>query len=77
MLNVSIRIIGVQTFKGSLQRSCVVTATLGEGDIVLDQFCGGHVDPVTFSEVGFITSNGDNQTTTKGYICPLGQVCKV
>lgn len=76
VLNVSISIIGVQTFKGSLQRSCMVTATLGEGSIRLDQFCGGYIDPVTHSEVGFMMSNGEN-AKPKGYICPLGQVCQV
>lgn len=77
VLNVSISIIGVQTFKGSLQRSCVVTATLGEGNITLGQFCGGYIHPVTHLEVGFMMSNGENATTAKGYICPLGQVCQV
>lgn len=72
-----VRIIGVQSFKGSLRRSCVLTSTLGEGDILLDQFCGGYIDPSTLETVGFKTLSGENASATKGYICPLGQICQV
>lgn len=72
------RIIGVQSFKGSLRRTCVLSSTLGEGNITLNQqFCGGYIDPNTLQPIGFIQANGENASATKGYICPLGQVCQV
>ncbi|KAJ6485986.1 hypothetical protein C8R45DRAFT_931008 [Mycena sanguinolenta] len=44
-------IIGVQSFKGLLRRTCVLNATGGEPDTVLDnQFCGGLLDPVHFNK---------------------------
>ena len=79
------RIIGVQTFKGSMQRTCVISPTLGEGNISTSegpppfpQFCGGHIDPVHFNVTGYIMSS-DNKSALehKGFICPLGQVCMV
>ncbi|KAF9447122.1 hypothetical protein P691DRAFT_761034 [Macrolepiota fuliginosa MF-IS2] len=70
-------IIGVQFFKGLLRRSCVLSATQGEEDILLDgQFCGGYIDPTTFQRIGYQMLKGGNAPTTKGYICPLGQICK-
>ncbi|KAF9447124.1 hypothetical protein P691DRAFT_761036 [Macrolepiota fuliginosa MF-IS2] len=70
-------IIGVQLFRGSLRRSCVLSATRGEADIPLDsQFCGGYIDPTTFQQIGYQMLRGGNAPINKGYICPLGQVCK-
>ncbi|KAF8489571.1 Ion transport protein-domain-containing protein, partial [Russula emetica] len=68
-------IIGVQSFNGSMLRSCYLKPVLGEGETSLNHFCGGHVDPNTLSNVPYITQDGRN-VTVKGYICPLGQVCK-
>lgn len=48
------------------------------GDLTdLGQSCGGFIDPVSLNATGYL--NLQNQTTTKskGYVCPLGQVCKV
>ncbi|KAF6754799.1 high-affinity cell membrane calcium channel [Ephemerocybe angulata] len=71
------RIIGVQSFNGSLRRSCFLSPTLGEGEILIEnQFCGGYIDPQTLSKVGYLTANNVTSKTLKGYICPLGQVCK-
>ncbi|KAF8151534.1 high-affinity cell membrane calcium channel [Crassisporium funariophilum] len=70
------RIIGVQSFKGSMRRTCVINPTLGEGRILRDgQFCGGHVDPVSLNITGYIQLNGVTLPDAKGYICPIGQVC--
>ncbi|KAJ7085572.1 Ion transport protein-domain-containing protein [Mycena epipterygia] len=70
-------IIGVQVFKGSLRRTCILEATLGEQPIVLDdQFCGGYVDPVFLNETGYINLAGVPSKDIKGYICPLGQRCR-
>ncbi|KAJ6589250.1 Ion transport protein-domain-containing protein [Mycena capillaripes] len=70
-------IIGVQTFKGSLRRNCVLNATLGEPDTVLDgQFCGGWLDPVSLNKTGYVTLGGEISADIKGYICPIGQTCR-
>jgi len=59
-----------------MRRSCYLEPVLGEGEASLNHFCGGHIDPSTLSNVPYITRDGRN-VTVKGYICPLGQVCKV
>lgn len=72
------RIIGVQSFKGSMRRTCAINPILGEGLHLRDgQFCGGHIDPITLKPTGYIGSNNQTTGTAKGYICPLGQSCKV
>ena len=70
------RIIGIQSFNGSLRRGCFLQPTLGEAETPLTHMCGGYIDPVTLSVQPYVTQNGRN-VTIKGYICPLGQVCKV
>lgn len=70
------RVIGVQTFKGSFRRSCFLESTLGEPEIQLSHSCGGYIDPGNFSVMPYIAQDGQN-ISTKGYICPLGQVCRV
>jgi voltage-dependent calcium channel len=70
------RIIGIQSFKGSLRRSCYLEPTLGEPETLLTHQCGGYIDPGNFSVMPFITQDG-RTVQPKGYICPLGQVCKV
>lgn len=67
-------IIGVQSFKGSMRRTCVIV----EGHHLRDgQFCGGHIDPVTLNVTGYIDLNNNTVPDSKGYICPLGQRCMV
>lgn len=69
-------IIGIQSFKGSLRRTCSLVAILGENNTqIATQFCGGHIDPVTLSPTGYIALDGSTTTSSKGYICPLGQLC--
>ncbi|KAJ7199602.1 Ion transport protein-domain-containing protein [Mycena pura] len=70
-------IIGIQTFKGSLRRTCVLDATLGEPATNLSsQFCGGWIDPVSLNNTGYITLTGGRSPDIKGYICPLHQTCQ-
>ncbi|KAG6896194.1 hypothetical protein C0992_009767 [Termitomyces sp. T32_za158] len=70
-------IIGVQTFKGSLRRTCFLQPVLGEQEIQIEgQFCGGYIDPLTLQITGYIPLDGVQSSMSKGYICPLGQVCK-
>ncbi|KAJ7831421.1 Ion transport protein-domain-containing protein [Mycena olivaceomarginata] len=60
-------IIGVQVFKGSLRRTCVLESMLGEQPIVLnDQFCGGYVDPVFLNETGYINLAGSGTNPLDG-----------
>ncbi|CDO68509.1 hypothetical protein BN946_scf184998.g6 [Trametes cinnabarina] len=68
-------IIGIQSFKGSFRRTCHLAPTLGEDDIDLGQNCGGYIDPVTLQPVGYLNPQGQN-AAIKGFVCPLGQVCK-
>ncbi|KAJ7872310.1 Ion transport protein-domain-containing protein [Mycena olivaceomarginata] len=70
-------VIGVQSFKGSLRRNCVLNAVGGEPDTVLDgQFCGGYIDPVHLNKTGYVDIGGETSPDIKGYICPLGQICR-
>lgn len=79
LINFLHRIIGVQSFAGSMRRTCVISPTLGEGPVFRDQqFCGGYIDPVSHNVTSYVHMN--NKTASeppKGYICPLGQVCMV
>ena len=59
-----------------MRRSCYLEPVLGEGEASLNHFCGGYIDPNTLNHVPYITRDGRN-VTVKGYICPLGQICKV
>ncbi|KAF8927182.1 calcium channel protein [Dissophora ornata] len=68
-------IIGVQAFKGSLSRHCVLGTNNTE--VLLDQFCGGHYnisDPSGKSS--YITIDGINSPTSpKGHICSAAYIC--
>ncbi|KDQ07800.1 hypothetical protein BOTBODRAFT_591897 [Botryobasidium botryosum FD-172 SS1] len=68
-------IVGVQSFQGSYRRNCVLQAD-GQDFLNITQTCGGHIDPTTMTKVGFLDINGINADTAKGFICPLGQLCK-
>ena len=74
------RVIGVQAFKGSLRRTCFISPTLGETSPIQNpnQFCGGFIDPVTLETMGYLQLDGKTTVReSKGYICPLGQICTV
>jgi hypothetical protein len=43
--------------------------------VLVDQVCGGQIDPVTLIPKGYFQVNGDQSPAPKGYICPLGQRC--
>ena len=78
-------IVGVQSFKSSLRRTCVwdgtnipqsggnYTQNLAPENI---QFCGGHLDLFTGAPMPWLTSDGQNGTNShKGYLCPQGSFC--
>ncbi|KAJ7726287.1 Ion transport protein-domain-containing protein [Mycena maculata] len=67
-------IIGVQTFKGSLRRSCILLATADEDELNLGQGCGGYINATTGNATAYIPVDGD-VGDLKGYVCPIGQVC--
>ena len=73
------RIIGVQSFKGSLRRTCFISPTRGETSPIQNsnQFCGGYIDPVSLETLGYIKLDGEPVRESKGYVCPLGQICTV
>ncbi|EEQ28724.1 calcium channel subunit Cch1 [Microsporum canis CBS 113480] len=75
-------IIGVQSFKASLRRTCVWVDPLGVSNFTLNQapgkiqFCGGHLDNATGIAKPWIHANGLNGTTSpKGHLCPQGSLC--
>ncbi|KAJ5135682.1 uncharacterized protein N7515_004960 [Penicillium bovifimosum] len=75
-------IIGIQSFKSSLKRSCVWIDPAGVSNYTLNnawenvQFCGGYLDSVTGEKRSWLDSHGENTSyNPKGYICPQGSVC--
>ncbi|CAG8487610.1 8970_t:CDS:10 [Diversispora eburnea] len=65
-------IIGVQAFKGSLGRRCVwINPNNGSNFTLEEQYCGGYKnDSITYP------FDGSSLSYAKGYICPVGQICK-
>jgi len=50
---------------------------LGEQEVKISgKACGGWIDPQTFRIMPYIKEDGEDGII-KGYICPVGQVCKV
>lgn len=72
-------IIGIQSFQGSFRRSCVLTDPNNSSNLVdLDQACGGYLNSSTLREEPYINIRGlPHSQGAKGYICPLGQICRV
>ena len=76
-------IVGVQSFKSSLRRTCVWVGDDGSGqnyslNIAPDniQFCGGYFDNVTSLPMPWLKSDGSNGTdSAKGYLCPQNSLC--
>lgn len=74
-------IVGMQAFKGSYKRSCVWLSPDGDadGNLILDQHCGGHINASTGQRSSYIPEGLDSPLLGdgKGFVCPLGQVCMV
>ncbi|EXJ91094.1 hypothetical protein A1O1_04201 [Capronia coronata CBS 617.96] len=76
-------IIGVQSFKSSLRRTCVWVGDDGSGqNYTLNlapenvQFCGGYLDAVTGEPMPWLKLDGRNGTgSSKGYLCPQNSLC--
>ncbi|KAI0086810.1 Ion transport protein-domain-containing protein [Irpex rosettiformis] len=73
---IMLSIIGIQSFKGSFRRSCSLLPINGEDEIDLGQTCGGYIDPVSQNVTGYLTRFNETSDSTKGFICPLGQICR-
>jgi hypothetical protein len=48
---------------------------LGEQEVQLSQSCGGHINATTLRPSPYLTASGGTGVL-KGFICPLGQLCK-
>lgn len=71
-------VIGVQSFKGSLRRTCVWVDPEGIQPNFTQafQFCGGHIDPITKLDVPYVNADGTpGSKISKGYICPENSLC--
>lgn len=76
-------IVGVQSFKSSLRRTCVWVGDDGSGQNYTQniapeniQFCGGFLDPITAQEMPWLYGDGRNGSShPKGFLCPMGSLC--
>jgi hypothetical protein len=75
-------IIGVQVFKSSLRRSCILPGTDPSStrtNFEESQFCGGYLvdeDGILIPRP-WLTSNGNSGASShKGYLCPPGMLCQ-
>ena len=75
-------IVGVQSFKSSLRRTCVWVGQDGLPNYPQNiapqsiQFCGGHLDARTGEAMPWRRADGRNGTAKhKGYLCPQGSLC--
>ncbi|KAJ5147413.1 hypothetical protein N7526_000765 [Penicillium atrosanguineum] len=77
-------IVGIQSFKSSLRRTCVWVDPLGKSNFTSNdaygtlQLCGGYLDNVTGQEMPWLDATGSPSTTStgaKGYLCPRGSLC--
>ncbi|EUC42908.1 hypothetical protein COCMIDRAFT_7576 [Bipolaris oryzae ATCC 44560] len=72
-------IVGVQSFKSSLRRTCVWQDPQGIQNFTnSDQFCGGHLlDEDGIHSAGYIPAPGrpSGPEGGKGFLCPKGSLC--
>lgn len=77
-------IVGIQSFKSSLQRTCVWIGVDGQDNYTLNdaagdsiQICGGYLDSITGEKKPWMNADGivPANTNAKGYICPRGSLC--
>ncbi|PWY89772.1 hypothetical protein BO70DRAFT_377049 [Aspergillus heteromorphus CBS 117.55] len=75
-------IVGIQSFKSSLRRTCVWIGVDGQSNYTQNdpngslQFCGGYVNASTGQSMPWIQSNNvPTSSSPKGYLCPVGSLC--
>ncbi|PYI19350.1 hypothetical protein BO99DRAFT_443126 [Aspergillus violaceofuscus CBS 115571] len=68
-------IVGIQSFKSSLRRTCVWIGVNGQDNYTQDeQFCGGYLNDG--QHMPWLSADGLPTTSSpKGYICPQGSLC--
>ncbi|KAG8896276.1 calcium channel protein, partial [Tulasnella sp. 403] len=72
-------IVGVQSFKGSFRRTCrLIDPSMEDRSAWLDlkQTCGGQIGPDSENTTAYFYLDGRQAPESKGYICPLGQLCQ-
>ncbi|KAJ5575322.1 hypothetical protein N7450_009221 [Penicillium hetheringtonii] len=71
-------IVGIQSFKSSLRRTCVWIDPKGQSNYTQsEQFCGGYLNDTTGEKMSWIDTLGvpADSHKPKGYICPKGSLC--
>ncbi|KAJ5628092.1 hypothetical protein N7490_010320 [Penicillium lividum] len=76
-------IVGIQSFKSSLRRTCVWVDPEGISNFTSNdpygtiQFCGGYINSTTGENMPWLDSSGTvpASSTAKGYMCPIGSLC--
>ncbi|KAJ5752628.1 hypothetical protein N7520_009545 [Penicillium odoratum] len=76
-------IVGMQSFKSSLKRTCVWVDPEGISNFTSNdpygtiQFCGGYINSTTGEHMPWLDSSGTvpASSTAKGYMCPTGSLC--
>ncbi|WVQ72778.1 hypothetical protein IAR50_002338 [Cryptococcus sp. DSM 104548] len=69
-------IIGVQSFRGSFRRACVLTDPNNSTNVItLENPCGGWLDANLATRSYLDADGSESSVPAKGNICPLGQVC--
>ena len=71
-------IIGVQSFRGSFRRQCVLTDPNNSSNVIdLSQQCGGYLNTTSLTNIRYLEVDGSTTDVgAKGFICPLDQVCQ-
>jgi hypothetical protein len=72
-------IIGIQSFRGSFRRTCILTDPHNASNVIdTGQQCGGYLDTETLRNLPYTLLGGEAfSQEPKGYICPKNQICKV
>lgn len=69
-------IIGTQSFKSSLRRTCVWVDPEGiEANYTTQQFCGSYLDPQTWTKRPYVFMDGMPSSVAKGFTCPAQSLC--
>lgn len=69
-------IIGVQSFKSSLRRTCVwIDPTGQQEDYTTEQYCGGQISQNGTAEPWFAANGLPGASFHKGYLCPYPAQC--
>ncbi|KAJ5938084.1 hypothetical protein N7454_004426 [Penicillium verhagenii] len=76
-------IVGIQSFKSSLRRTCVWIDPEGISNFTSNdaygtlQFCGGYLNSTTGENMPWLDASGTvlGSSSAKGYICPAGSLC--